>query len=182
MPEHTKEAFEKDGWFHTGDIGQWTKDGSLKIVDRKKNLVKLKGGEYIALEMMEMVYGNSTFSDSVNGGVCCYGDGDMDRPVALVQLREAAAMEWAEKNGMKLDYEELLLSPELEQAVMDDMEKQFRKSGLSHLEKIVGVALLSDPWLPENGMLTAASKLNRNAILNKFQDAFNVLKRKGIRS
>ena len=54
----------KDGFFHTGDIGQFMEDGSLRIVDRKKNLVKLKGGEYIAIENMEMAYGNSSFVDA----------------------------------------------------------------------------------------------------------------------
>ena len=154
MPEQTKEVFEKDGWFHTGDIGQWTKDASLKIIDRKKNLVKLKGGEYVALEKMEMVYGNSTFVDAVNGGICCYGDGDMDRPVALVQLREAAAKEWAKNNDIKKDFHELLTSPEMEEAVMEDMMKEFKMSDLSHLEKIVSVALLASPWTPENNCLT----------------------------
>ena len=64
MPEKTKEEFGEDGFFHTGDIGQFMSDGSIRIVDRKKNLVKLKGGEYIALENMEMVYGNSPFVDA----------------------------------------------------------------------------------------------------------------------
>ena len=45
MEDKTKEEWTSDGWFHTGDIGQFMSDGSLRIVDRKKNLVKLKGGE-----------------------------------------------------------------------------------------------------------------------------------------
>lgn len=180
MPEVTAAAFEKDGWFRTGDIGQWTRDGCLKIVDRKKNLVKMKGGEYIALEKMEMVYGNSTFVDAVNGGICCYGDGDMDRPVALLQLREAAAKKWAKDNGIEKSFAELIKSPEMNKAVLEDMEKEFKKSELSHLEKLVGVALLASPWTPENNCLTAANKLQRNTVLRQFETEFNELKPKGI--
>ena len=86
---------QADGWFHSGDIGQYMSDGSIRIVDRKKNLVKLKGGEYIALEKMEMTYGNSSFVDAVHGGICCYGDHELDRPVALMQVNEVVAMKWA---------------------------------------------------------------------------------------
>lgn len=51
--KETKETFTEDGWIMTGDIGQWNPDGTLSIIDRKKNLVKLAGGEYIALERLE---------------------------------------------------------------------------------------------------------------------------------
>jgi long-chain acyl-CoA synthetase len=50
LPKETEESFAKDGWFKTGDIGEWDKKGQLKIIDRKKNLVKTLNGEYIALE------------------------------------------------------------------------------------------------------------------------------------
>lgn len=52
----TAEAFTEDGWLKTGDIGQWNADGTLSIIDRKKNLVKLAGGEYIAIERLESIY------------------------------------------------------------------------------------------------------------------------------
>jgi long-chain acyl-CoA synthetase len=74
MPDKTKEVFLDDGWFATGDIGQFLEDGSIRIVDRKKNLVKLKSGEYVRLEAMEMVYGNSDFVDAIAGGICCYAE------------------------------------------------------------------------------------------------------------
>merc|ERR1711998_623705 len=56
--EFSSEAPNQDEfhWFHTGDIGLFTPDGRLKLIDRKKNLVKLKGGEYIAVEAMESIY------------------------------------------------------------------------------------------------------------------------------
>ena len=50
LPEETKESFTDDGWFKTGDIGEFDAKGHLKIIDRKKNLVKTMNGEYIALE------------------------------------------------------------------------------------------------------------------------------------
>jgi long-chain acyl-CoA synthetase len=57
----TDESFDKDGWFHTGDIGQWNSNGTLSIIDRKKNLVKMAHGEYVALENLESIFGNSPF-------------------------------------------------------------------------------------------------------------------------
>jgi long-chain acyl-CoA synthetase len=179
MEKQTKEEFRDDGWFHTGDIGQFMSDGSLRIVDRKKNLVKLKGGEYIALEKMEMTYGNSDFVDAIHGGICCYGDGDMDRPVALMQLNETTAMKWAKKHGVSGDFEKVKQSKELYEAVMADMKDQHAKGGLCHLEKLVGVALLTSPWTPENGCLTAANKLQRREVIGQFEKEFNEIKAKG---
>lgn len=180
MEDKTKEDFRDDGWFHTGDIGQYMSDGSIRIVDRKKNLVKLKGGEYIALEKMEATYGNSSFVDAVAGGICCYGDGDMDRPVALLQLNELYAKKWAAENGEPDDIESLKESEKLHKAVLDDLAAEHAKSDLSHLEKIVGVALLTSHWTPENGCLTAANKLQRRAVVQQFDNDFSEAKKKGI--
>lgn len=179
MEEATKESFV-DGWFLSGDIGQFMADGSIKIVDRKKNLVKLKGGEYIALEKMEMVYGNSSFVDAVNGGICVYGDGDMDRPVALMQLKMEHTMAWAKKNGVEGDFASLLKNEKVYDAVMAEMLGEHKKSDLSHLEKLVAVKFLNSPWTPENGCLTAANKLQRRAVIQQFEPEFNDVKTKGV--
>jgi long-chain acyl-CoA synthetase len=180
MPDKTSEVFRKDGFFHTGDIGQFMSDGSIRIVDRAKNLVKLKGGEYIAIENMEMAYGNSSFVDAIAGGICCYGDGDMDRPIAIMQLNSAVAMNWAKEHHISGDFNSIKNSKELNEAVLSDLAKEGKKAGLSHLEGLVAVAILTDPWTPENGCLTAANKLQRRAVIEKFSDIFEATKKKGI--
>jgi long-chain acyl-CoA synthetase len=147
---------------------------------RKKNLVKLKSGEYVALEKMEMIYGNSEFVDAVAGGICCYGDGDMDRCVALFQLAEPAAMKWAKVNGVEGDFEKVKKSKELYNAVMDSFKNEHGHSDLSHIEKLIAVAMLDSPWTPENGCLTAANKLQRRKVIEDFATEFEEVKKKGI--
>jgi len=180
MQDKTDEVFGKDGFFSTGDVGQFMSDGSLRIVDRVKNLVKLKCGEYIAVENMEMVYGNSSFVDAVAGGICCYGDGEMDRPVAMMQLNELVAMKWAEDNGINGSFEEIKGSASLNEAVLKDMHNEAKKGGLSHLEKLKAVTFVDEAWTPENGCLTAANKLERRSVRASFVTQFDELREKGI--
>ena len=180
MPDKTSEVFESDGFFHTGDIGQFMSDGSIRIVDRAKNLVKLKGGEYIAIENMEMAYGNSTFVDAIAGGICVYGDGDMDRPIAIMQLNTVVAINWAKEHNIPGDINTVKNSKELYQAVMADLAKEGKKAGLSHLEGLVAIGIITEPWTPENGCLTAANKLQRRAVIEKFHELFESTKKQGI--
>lgn len=70
-------------------------------MDRVKNLVKLHGGEYIAMENMELIYGGSQYVDAINGGIMTYGDGTLDRPVALVQVNEINLVQWAKSYGVE---------------------------------------------------------------------------------
>merc|ERR1712071_179430 len=180
LEEKTKEEFGEDGFFHTGDIGQFMSDGSIRIVDRKKNLVKLKGGEYVAVENMEMVYGNSPFVDAAEGGICCYGDGDMDRPIALMQLNEAYAMKWAIEKKEEGNFEDLKNSKVLYDAVMASMKVEAKKGKLVHLENLIAIAFMPDSWTPENGCLTAANKLQRRNVVAMFEKEFEATKKKGI--
>lgn len=185
MPDKTKEVYTDDGWFATGDIGQFLDDGTIRIIDRKKNLVKLKGGEYVALEKMEMIYGNIDFVDAVSGGICCYGDGDMDRCIALFQIARPASMKWAKGTGLVTgdsdeDWEKVKASKELYDHVMECFKKEHASSDLSVLEKLVAVVMLDDPWTPENGCLTAANKLQRRKVVEDFAKEFEEVKKKGI--
>jgi len=183
----TKKEFRAGGWFHTGDVGIWTPYGTLKIVDRLKNLVKLKGGEYIAIESMEATYAGSVYVDGKNGGLLCYGDGSMDKPVALVQVNGHELKNWAA--SQKVAYsslEELCKHPGACAAVLADLNAQGKgKLGLN--EVLAAVSLLPGtgaldatgpdaPWSSENGYLTAANKLARNQVLEGFQQNIDALK------
>ncbi|KAL3904513.1 MAG: hypothetical protein SGILL_010037, partial [Bacillariaceae sp.] len=180
QPEKTKEVYLDDGWFATGDIGQFNEDGTLSIVDRKKNLVKLNGGEYVALEKMEIVYSNSDFVDALAGGVCVYADGDMDRPTAMVELDKKAAQKWAKANGVTDDVEKLKDNKDLEKAVLLSLQAEHANSDLSRIEKVVGVVLLTEPWTVDNGCLTAANKLQRRNVEREFPKEHEEMKQKGI--
>merc|ERR1712216_271443 len=119
MGEKTAEVFGEDGWFRSGDIGIWDTRGRLIIVDRLKNLVKLMGGEYIALENMEKEYMTSPFVNGMNGGVMCFGDGTMKKPVALIQVMLPELTKWAKGAGVDSDDPEALCAnPAAEAAVL----------------------------------------------------------------
>lgn len=201
MPEKTAEefvTFEGARWFKTGDIGLFTSDGCIRIVDRLKNLVKLKGGEYIAIENMEAVYGGAGVVNALNGGVLCYGTGDMDRPVALVQVDIAALKKWADGAGVAYKSAEALCeSKEAEKYVLDELNKVGKSGKLGANEVLAGVSLIAgtgeptrgvdvapqfhDPWTPQNGALTATNKINRKPIEKFFAKQVKALAAKGIR-
>lgn len=174
--EKTDEVFDGDGWFHSGDVGLWTTDGALMIVDRLKNLVKLKGGEYVAIESMEKEYSTSVYVNGIAGGIMCYGDGDMDRPVAFCQVNTVELENWAKSTNVTFSsVEELCKSPAAEKCVLDSLVAAGKKGELGANEIICAVALIpgngspnelteSSPWTPENGGLTASNKLNRKPI------------------
>ena len=191
--DKTAESFDSDGWFHTGDIAIFTPDGCIKIVDRLKNLVKLKGGEYIAIESMEKEYSKSIFVNAINGGIMCYGDGDMDRPVALVQGNLAEMRKLASSLGSTFeDDEDLCKDPKVNAAVLADLLKEGTQGGVSSLEKLIAITIISghgdpntpelnSPWTPDNQFLTASNKLNRKPIQMGQAALLDPLIQKGIR-
>jgi len=192
MEKKTREEFDDQGWFHTGDIAIWTSDGMIQIVDRLKNLIKLKGGEYIAIESMESTYANSVFVNGIAGGIMCYGSGEMDRPVALVQVNVGELVKWAKGSGVGYSsVQELCENEAAVSAVTKDLNS-IGKGKLGGNEMLASIVLLSgegdpeaqdldSPWTPENQFLTASNKLNRKPIEKGFDKLLKPLIQKGIR-
>jgi len=163
-PEETTAAFE-DGWFKTGDIGEWDTVGHLKIIDRKKNLVKSLAGEYIALEKLEAIYR----SDSTVVNIMVYADANQNKPVAVVVPNETVVVEIAKKNGIN-DGEhlsQLIHNRQLSNIILERLLTTGRNGGLVGIELLQSIILTDYEWTPQSGLVTSAMKLNRREIVKK---------------
>lgn len=144
--EETKAAYTEDGWFKTGDIGQFDKYGHLCIIDRKKNLVKTLNGEYIALEKLESVYRSSP----IVGNICVFAAQDQDRPVAIIVPVEAALKKLASEKNIPGDTLETLVHNEkLKSYVLQELQNAGRAGGLRGIEIVSGVVMSDEEWTPQ---------------------------------
>ncbi|KAL2159410.1 hypothetical protein VTH06DRAFT_2414 [Thermothelomyces fergusii] len=164
--KETAEALTPDGWFKTGDIGEWDQNGHLKIIDRKKNLVKTLNGEYIALEKLESIYRSAP----VVANICVYADISKAKPIAIIVPAEPALKKLAASIGVQGEtLESLVHDKKLQGAVLRELQNAGRAGGLTGIEIIEGVVLVEDEWTPQSGLVTAAQKLNRRGILDKYR-------------
>ncbi|KAI8369531.1 uncharacterized protein BYT42DRAFT_503082 [Radiomyces spectabilis] len=161
----TKETITEDGWLQTGDIGMWSDKGTLVIIDRKKNLVKLSNGEYIALEKMESVYKSSLLVENI----CVYADSLYPKPVALVVPIESQLRTLAAQHQVTIDdWQELCKHDKMRKVVLQVLQEQAQSAGLKGTEIISNVWLCDELWTTEMDLLTPAQKLKRHAICKKY--------------
>lgn len=176
-PKLSAEEFGKDGWFHTGDIGLFTPEGQIRVVDRKKNLVKLKGGEYVALELMNVTYNAADIVNADAGGVCCFGDHSIDRPVAIVQCKLKELQALAASVGVTgKDDAAMCRDPKVMAAVTAQLGKVAKAAGLPALMHVTAVMPTVDPWTTANGCLTATSKLVSKEVYKRYAQDLETLK------
>jgi long-chain acyl-CoA synthetase len=143
-PEETAKAVTPDGWFRTGDIGEFDADGHVRVIDRLKNLVKLQGGEYIAVENLEAIYRGAAFVQAI----MVHGDGGYARPVAVVVPNDKALAEKARELGV--DEHDMHRDKKVRGAVLKALQGVGKKAGLSPLEMVGGVVIADEEWTPAN--------------------------------
>lgn len=174
--EKTDQDFKVDErdtrWFYTGDIGQFHEDGCVEIIDRKKDIVKLQAGEYVSLGKVESVLSGSQYVDNV----MIHADPFHSNCVALVVANQAALEAWAKKASVDhSDFGNLCSKPEACKEVLSSLNQVAKNGKLERFEIPTKIKLLSEPWTPESGLVTAAMKLKREAVRKAFADDLKAL-------
>ena len=161
-PEKTAEVII-DGYFHTGDIGEFDADGFLKITDRKKEMFKTSGGKYVAPQLLENRFKQSRFVEQL----MVVGEGEK-MPAALIQPNFEFIKDWAKrKHNKTFESNQALVSDPLViariQEEVDEANAQFAK-----WEKVKQFRLTPDIWSIKAGHVTPTLKLKRKIIKEKY--------------
>jgi long-chain acyl-CoA synthetase len=163
----TEEVIDKEGWFHTGDIGIFIHGKYLKITDRKKEIFKISSGKYIAPQVIENRLKESVFVDQV----MVIGE-NQKFASALITPDFEYLHKWASINQISFgDNEELINNP----FVFAQYQKEVSEMNLnlSDHEKIKRFRLVSDEWTAETGELSPTLKLKRKVLYKKYTDVIN---------
>ena len=157
-PEYTNSVIDKDGWFHTGDIGELIDDTFLKITDRKKEIFKLSAGKYIAPQIIENILVESIFIESS----CVIGEGEKFAS-ALISPNFNHLHTWAQKQKLFYrDNKELVRQKEVISYYHKEIAKMNKR--VAPHEQVKRFRLVCDEWSAQTGELSPTLKLRRNII------------------
>jgi len=164
----TDEVIDKDGWFHTGDIGIFQEGKFLKITDRKKEIFKTSGGKYIAPQAMENKFKESRFIEQI----IVIGENEKF-PAAMIVPCFAFIKEWANRHGMDLSQdsnESISSNPDVYKRIKQEVNSFNEQFG--HWEQIKKFVLLPKEFTIEGDELTPTLKFKRKKILAKYQKEY----------
>lgn len=173
-PDKTSETIDDEGWLHSGDIGLWRLDGTLQIIDRKKNIFKLSQGEYVAPEKIENILIRSAFIAQC----FVYGDSLQNSLVAIVIPDEDYVRRWVETNVPLLStasIEEICKNTVLTNAVLSDIKELSIKNQFQGFEVVKAIRLYPTPFSVDNDLMTPTFKLKRQKIRDVHEKAINEL-------
>jgi long-chain acyl-CoA synthetase len=173
QPEKTAETVDKEGWLHTGDIGEIDDEGFLKIVDRKKEIIINAAGKNMSPANIEAELKTAT---PLIGQAAAIGDA---RPynTALLVLDADFAPQWASKQGIEETSLEALAGDEKVRAAVQEGVDAANEH-LARVEQIKKFTIVSGDWLPGGDELTPTMKLKRKPIAEKYDDEIEAMYKK----
>jgi long-chain acyl-CoA synthetase len=162
-PELTRAVFDEEGWFHTGDIGEWEDNRFLKVTDRKKEIFKLSSGKFVAPQLIENLFKESSLIDQV----MVVGEHEKFAS-AIISPNFTNLQQWCEKENISCkDRDEIIRHPMVLKIFSNEVKRLNRM--LSSPERIIKYRLVSDEWSPDSGELSPTLKLKRKFISDKYQ-------------
>ena len=168
-PEQTAEVL-KNGYFHTGDIGEIDNDGFLKITDRKKSMFKTSGGKYVAPQLIENAMKQSSFIEQI----LVVGDGEK-MPAALIQPNWEWIKQWSSIKGNDISQDTAIACKDEKLISRIQQEIDFHNEGFGNWEKVKTFQLTPDLWSIEAGHLTPTMKSKRKVIKEMYKDLYEKL-------
>jgi long-chain acyl-CoA synthetase len=164
QPELTAEVIDKDGWFHTGDLGSVNEYGNFKITGRMKNLFKTSLGKYINPDMIETKFTESGFFENV----VVLGENEKFA-AALIVPDFSFLKDWCIKHEIKFTQNEEMINLK---DVKDRLTKEVQKINgfFGDTEKVKRFKFIADEWSTANGILTPTLKVKRSVILDRYKD------------
>ncbi|CAN5750983.1 long-chain fatty acid--CoA ligase [soil metagenome] len=159
LPDLTAEVIDPDGWFHTGDIGEFVEGRYLKITDRKKEMFKTSGGKYVSPSVIENKLKESTLIEQV----MVVGAGEKF-PGALIVPAFPALQEWCKDNNIPYSTDaEVIRHPEVISRYKKEIEHYNENFG--QWERVKKFELLPNMWSIETGELTPKMSMKRKIIV-----------------
>lgn len=146
-----------DGWLRTGDIGSWTEDHKLKVIERKENIIRLKSGSFVAPERIQSVYNQSAYVSE------CFVDADDGQNflIAIVVPEIDYLNRWCVQNRLILNTEQACKDIQFKQYVMRDMLSTGEREGLRPHEQVRNIYLHPKAFSVENNLLTPIFETRR---------------------
>lgn len=161
--EKTDEAIDKDGWFHTGDIGELHEHNILKITDRKKEIFKLSTGKYIAPQVVENIFKESQFIEQI----MVVGDGEK-YAAAIICPAFHFLHGWCAKHGVKFrDNRDLIQHTKVIERYQREVDKI--NNALGNYRQLKKFELVCHEWTPETGELSPTLKVKRRFLKEKYR-------------
>ena len=169
LPELTAEVIDNDGWFHTGDLGEFNQYGLLKITGRMKNLFKTSLGKYINPDIVERKFTESNFFENI----VVFGENEK-YAAALIIPDFDFIKSWCKKHEISYSNDHDMLN---NQDVKTRLANEIKRinSFFGDTEKIKRYCFIEDSWTVANGILTPTLKVKRSVVKEKYSSLINKL-------